>query len=202
MIEDYLTLEKAFDFYNKQLFSDTLKKIIITLQRKGKTYGYFSPNRFQNKTDKKISIDEIALNPDHFERNDELILSTLVHEMCHLWQSQHGEKYKPTVYHNKEWVIKMEQVGLIPSNTGAEGGKKTGQCVSHYIDKNGLFKTVTDKMLSEYKLNWKSFQNPKKEKAKTSKMKFTCSSCGQNAWAKESAQLKCGECDIEMEVQE
>jgi hypothetical protein len=32
-----------------------------------------------------------VLNPDHFGRTDELILSTLVHEMAHVWQKTHGK---------------------------------------------------------------------------------------------------------------
>jgi hypothetical protein len=33
----------------------------------------------------------------------------------------------------------MEEVGLIPSSTGAPGGKRTGQSMSHYIDPDGKF---------------------------------------------------------------
>ena len=35
-------------------------------------------------------------------------------------------------YHNKEWAAMMQAVGLVPSDTAAEGGKMTGQGVSHY----------------------------------------------------------------------
>jgi hypothetical protein len=39
----------------------------------------------------KITAHELALNPDVFTgRSDELILSTLVHEMVHVWQETHG----------------------------------------------------------------------------------------------------------------
>jgi predicted SprT family Zn-dependent metalloprotease len=34
---------------------------------------------------------ELALNPDEFtRRTDEMILSTLAHEMYHVWQQTHG----------------------------------------------------------------------------------------------------------------
>ena len=33
-------------------------------------------------------------------------------------------------YHNKEWAAKMKAIGLMPSNSGAVGGKETGQQMS------------------------------------------------------------------------
>ena len=40
-------------------------------------------------------------------------------------------------YHNAEWASKMESVGLVPSTTGAPGGARVGQAVSHYVDGEG-----------------------------------------------------------------
>jgi hypothetical protein len=62
------------------------------MQRKNKTYGYFAGDRFGTLDGEEIT-DEIALNPSHFrERTTEQSLSTLVHEMVHLWQHHRGEK--------------------------------------------------------------------------------------------------------------
>jgi hypothetical protein len=36
-------------------------------------------------------------------------------------------------YHDRVWGAKMEEVGLMPSNTGLPGGKKNGQQMTHYI---------------------------------------------------------------------
>ena len=58
--------------------------------------------------------------------------STLVHEMCHLWQEDFGKPSRGG-YHNRQWADKMIQVGLMPTDTGEPGGQLTGQRVTHYI---------------------------------------------------------------------
>jgi predicted SprT family Zn-dependent metalloprotease len=80
------------------------------------------------------------------DRTDRQIFSTLVHEMCHLWQSAHGKDYKKGA-HNKEWARKMEAIGLIPSATGEPGGKQTGRNVTHYIEIGGPFDVACDELL-------------------------------------------------------
>jgi hypothetical protein len=61
-------------------------------------------------------------------------LSTLVHEMVHVWQQHCGTPSKRG-YHNKEWATKMKSVGPQPSSTGMVGGKETGQRMSHYCNR-------------------------------------------------------------------
>jgi hypothetical protein len=46
-----------------------------------------------------------------------------------------------------------------------------------------------------FQLHWQSIPATKQGRAKkSSKTKFTCPECGQNAWAKPDALLICGEC--------
>ena len=81
----YAALNRAFDFFNARLFGGELPACLVTLQRKNKAYGYFAGGRFGSKDGAEIT-DEIALNPSHFKsRTDEQSLSTLAHEMAHLW---------------------------------------------------------------------------------------------------------------------
>ncbi len=40
--ETYSELQSAYDFFNKTLFYQTLPPCLITLQRHGSYYGYFS----------------------------------------------------------------------------------------------------------------------------------------------------------------
>ena len=139
---------------------------------------------------------ELALNPDSFiGRTDEMILSTLVHEMTHVWQQTHGNPPRRS-YHDRQWAGKMQEIGLQPSSTGEEGGKETGQRVSHYIILGGRYAKAYAKLAATgFQLHWQSV--PATERArgkKSSKTKFTCSECGLNAWAKPDALLICGEC--------
>ena len=56
-------------------------------------------------------------------------------------------------------------------------------------------KTYTKLAESGLQLHWQSIPTSEQGRAKkSSKTKFTCPECGQNAWAKPGALLICGEC--------
>jgi hypothetical protein len=175
-----------------------LATVLVTLQRHAKTKGYFSPERFSGRVD-KAAVHELALNPDNFTgRTDEMILSTLVHEMAHVWQQTYGEPSRRG-YHNRQWAGKMREIGLQPSSTGEPGGKETGQSVTHYIIPEGRYAKAYAKLAATgFQLHWQSVPAIASAK-KSSKTKFTCPDCGQNAWAKPGALLICGECFVEGE---
>jgi hypothetical protein len=135
-------------------------------------------------------------NPDNFTgRTDEMILSTLVHEMVHVWQQTYGNPPRRS-YHDRQWAAKMREIGLQPSSTGEEGGKETGQSMSHYVIPDGRYAKAYAKLAATgFQLHWQSI--PATEQArgkKSSKTKFTCPECGLNAWAKPDAHLICGMC--------
>jgi predicted SprT family Zn-dependent metalloprotease len=194
--EEYKAFQRAYDYFNTELFGGSLPDALITLQRNANTYGYLAADRFAGRADANITTHELALNPDHFGRTDEDILSTLVHEMVHLWQHVHGTPPRKS-YHDKQWAAKMKEVGLHPSDTGQPGGKETGQKMTHYIIAGGPYAQGAARLKeSGFELRWQSRTGDDKErKAKAaSKTKYTCPSCGQNAWAKPGATLICGEC--------
>jgi len=86
----YRAFQEAYDFFNAELFGGSLPHVLVTLQRHAKARAYFSPERFTGRTD-DAAAHELAMNPDSFNgRSDELILSTLAHEMAHVWQQSHG----------------------------------------------------------------------------------------------------------------
>ena len=201
---NYDGFNKAYDFFNRRLFSNELPRCLITMQR-GKTYyGFFAGGTWK-AAEGGEEADEIALNPSTFRsRTTEETLSTLVHEMAHLWQFHHGKPSR-NGYHNKEWGRKMREIGLVPSSTGKEGGKETGQKVSHYIDGIGRFKKECAALIE------KGFQVPyidflvdekKKKKKAASKTKYTCPECDLNAWAKPDVLILCGEYDAQLEAEE
>lgn len=198
--DHYKTLDEAFLFFNSALFNNDLPECLITLQRTSHSKGYYSPDQFKSRFMPK-TVDEIALNPDVFaSRTDEEILSTLVHEMVHLWQ-QHFDIPPRGNYHNRRWANKMLSIGLIPSSTGEPDGKQTGQSMTHYIEPGGLFQTEAARFLAAASLEWNAAgtNSEKLRKSNSSKTKFSCPSCGCNAWAKPTARLICGECEEEME---
>ena len=194
---NYTELTAAYDHFNAELFDRKLPPCLITMQRKNKALGYFAGGRFGTRDGQEIT-DEIALNPTHFMgRTVKDVLSTLVHEMTHVEQHHFGKPTRPG-YHNKQWAGLMRAVGLIPSNTGAPGGKDVGQQMTHYVEAGGRFERSCRALIDRgftlpYVELWGD-QDGKKAKKAASKTKYTCPECEANAWAKPGTSLICGAC--------
>lgn len=204
----YEGLQLAYDHFNTELFGDELPGCLITMQRHKGAYGYFSPKRFARVGKSEEVTDEIALNPAHFEeRGIKDVLSTLVHEMVHLWQEHLGQPPR-RCYHNKQWAWKMREVGLVPSTTEQPGGSDTGQRVGHYVRPEGPFELACRAFLVEHNgfLYFDKAGEPElekeREKKANSKTKYTCPACELNAWAKPEVHLVCGYCEEDMEPQD
>lgn len=211
-------LQAAYDFFNERLFEGRLPPCLITYTNRRIALGHFWPGQWKASGDVERVVDEIALNPYHF-RSKPIVetLSTLVHEMTHQEQQAEGKPGRRG-YHNKAWGVLMERVGLIPSATGAEGGKKTGQAMSHYIDPDGPFQRAVDDLLySGFTLTWGKPSlgglragkgglgvEGGKTAPKKSKVKYTCGECRANAWGKPGMNIGCLEHDnpTRMEEQE
>lgn len=209
--QNYGTLESAYAHFNQTMFGGTLPDCLITVQRQKGAYGYFSGDRFGRVGSPDQTTDEIALNPVHFHTVPiEILLSTLVHEMVHLWQYRFGKRPRRG-YHDKQWAAKMREVGLIPSDTGAPGGKETGQKMGDYIEAGGRFERAVKEWLAENS-NGRSIlyhdrvgdeeATRRRKKKAASKTKYTCPDCDTAAWGKPNLFLICGDCETRMEPEE
>lgn len=116
---EYGGLQHAYEHFNTSLFDGELPNVLITYQRKARSRGYFSPDRFAARGAASDSPEhELALNPDGFAgQTDQQICQTLAHEMCHVWR-QCCDTPSRIGYHDRLWAAKMKWVGLQPTSTG------------------------------------------------------------------------------------
>lgn len=149
----YAELQQAYDHFNARLFNGQLPQCLLTLQREKKTCGYFSAQRFGDQQGQRV--DEIALNPAYFAVEPlQEIMQTIVHEMVHLWQFHFGKPGRGR-YHNDEWADKMQSIGLMPSSTGAPGGRRTGDHMGDYMIAGGKFDLACQALLGDaFKISW------------------------------------------------
>lgn len=200
----YSDLERAYQHFNRFLFDGKLPDCLITFQRHKGAFGYFSGERFASMDGKEIT-DEIALNPATFDGRTPIeILSTLVHEMAHLWRHRCSDKKPPRGgYHDITWVEVMLEIGLTPQAVGGPVGKGTGDKVSHSIERDGRFEREAKRFLEKNTLGLYSDragdQETRKRKA-ASKTRYSCPACELNVWGKPGINLKCGDCDETMEA--
>jgi hypothetical protein len=194
----YKAFDEAFGHFNDELFGGNLPDVLITMQRRHRSRGYFAANRFGHRRGEEI-VDEIALNPAAMQdRSDREIASTLVHEMVHLWQERFGKPGRRG-YHNKQWAAKMDEVGLTPSHTGAPGGKRTGQSVSHVIVDGGLFDKAWG-LLAElgFAFDYQDRLTNGPETPRKLKVRYACRVCSIHVWGKPGLRIVCKDCDEPM----
>jgi hypothetical protein len=198
----WTALAKAFDHFNEHLFGSELdpSKVMLNASRRSHAAGFYWPGTWTAKegVNTGTSLDEISINPDYMSHTtDKDILSTLVHEMAHMWQQHFGKPSKKG-YHNKEWANKMEEVGLMPSATGMPGGKKTGPRMTHYIIEGGVFEQAYNNMPEDLKKLPFLGQNVNGPKKKVGYHKFVCTQdgCRQVVRGKESVKIACAPCSV------
>jgi predicted SprT family Zn-dependent metalloprotease len=186
----------AFGYFNRALFDGTLPRCLLNFSRHSRFRGFFAHKRWRKGAD---LTNEISLNPDVLNRPLAESMATLVHEMVHHWQHEFGNPSRAT-YHNREWADRMESIGLMPSDTGQPGGKRTGQRVSHHIVPDGPFDRAFQVMPTEYKLPWLSGAPSSETKPKRAdKLKYSCKGCNIAVWGKAELYIICGDCQERME---
>jgi hypothetical protein len=205
----YDELQQAYQYFNRVLFDGDLPPLLLTLQRKEqRVRGYYSPNRFAKAShDQFVDVlqttDELALNPQHFGGDPLVVLSTLVHEMAHVWRRRVECSPGRMGYHDLKWGTKMKTIGLHPSNTGAPGGRETGYQMNHFIVEGGPFHLAASRLIDEgFSFSWadrvKKGQSPTPQASlngnRSNRLRFVCPTCFGKAWAKPAMQLMCGAC--------
>lgn len=221
--EAYGALQFCYDYFNRTLFNSELPDALITLTRKRGALGYFDHSRFEKNGE--VTSHEISLNPKYTKLlGDRETLSTLVHEMVHLWRYEFGPLNKrggkgAGGYHDIIWADKMDELGLPPVNIGCGKGTRTGYRVTNTIKDGGPFDQACKALFAEgFRIDWHEvlptgedglagiggdipdLEGNGGSKRKKDKVKFTCPNqdCKLNAWAKPSAKLICGFCELPM----
>lgn len=204
-------LYRIFDILNREKFDGALKEPVITIQKgKGSCMGYFTLDKvWKDKTNAEDALAadesdensyyEINIDPRYFYGRDEVeIVGTLLHEMVHYFNKVSDVKDCSGNVHNKKFKAAAENVGLIVTKgkTVGWGYTEVSEELRDYI----LDEINPDKTVFDY---FRAGSRPKEHKTKKKSLfKFTCPECGMTAKAKNSAIIKCGACDINMDMED
>jgi len=221
--QQFNTLEDLFTFYNEKLFAGSLPYCLVNLSRHRQAAGFFIEKNWQSAVGE--TKHEISINPDTMGMGDMFWHSTLVHEIVHMWQFEFGKPSRYN-YHNKEWALKMMDIGLMPTSTGQPGGKPIGQNMDHYVMEERKFQQAFNSISQQELLNLRlpyintasmkllatvgdkrlGESGPDEIEAKLvesrsgKKSKYTCV-CGVNVWGKSGLALHCNSCNADFEEQ-
>lgn len=146
-------LDKAYAHFNERLFDNELPPCMIRMQSTRATRSLFDPNRFVTR---ELQIAHcIDINPQIFASSTvKQVLGVLVSEMAQVWAHKHNSRGRRG-YHSTGWADRMEKLGLMPSDTGKQGGKRTGERVLHYVIAGGPFEIAADDLIATgFTITW------------------------------------------------
>ena len=203
--QQFKQFQNLYNHFNKRLFDNDLPACILLLSTSvKKVAGHFTSQRWEDRAGNTTY--EITMNPYFMSEAEDLeICKKLAEVMVLLWQYEYGTPSRKD-YYNKEWANKMESIGLIPSHTGKEGGKRTGQNMDSYHHPKELFikaaKKISEKWLFPFRLTeaqWERLSVSRKKAKKKLKTTYRCS-CGDTFWGKSDLKARCKKCNTLFKV--
>lgn len=206
-------LQRMYRFLNDRYFDNELETPVITIHTDTTSgaYGWITVNKVWSSKDEKW-FREINITAEHLNRSADLIITTLLHEMCHLYNIQHGiqDTSRGGTYHNGEFKKACEARDMT-----VEKSDKYGYCITKPTER--LTQLVNEKCrVGCFKLERKKTYrdgtpkitigggNNGKEKTisrtKQSSRKYTCPSCGLTVRATKdiSGKLMCVDCSCQL----
>lgn len=210
-------LYRIFSILNHDKFSDSLPEPVITIQKtRGNVLGHFSAAKVwrdkNNVKDGVFTVDdadetayyEINIDPRWVcTRTTEEVVETLLHEMCHYRNEMEGINDCNGSNHNKKFKSMAESVGLLVEKGSGVGYGYTSLSdeLKQYIEEEI---EPDDKAFEYFRAGaaLSSGDNGTKKPREKKTFKYTCPFCEQTAKGKRDIVLKCGVCDVEMEIED
>lgn len=195
-------LEVIFDKANEKFYDNKLIRPIITIQTgKRSVLGWCSVGK--RWVDSDNSYYEINIVAENLARSLDDIVETMLHEMVHLYNSQHGvSDCTRTQYHNKKFKEVAEAHGLIAEKAGYRGYTLTK------LNDDGVkfVNELTANGIGDFELNRgvPSESEPKIGIGKTPIKMYTYEcECGIKIRNKSGLlNIVCGDCGCKFELQE
>lgn len=200
-------LEKIFRTCNEHYFNNELIEPIITIQSTPKAYGHVTVNKVWKR--KNENTYELNIGAGTLNRPIENVVSTMLHEMVHIYNLQKGiqDTSRGGSYHNKKFKDKAESVDLKISYHDKYGWTITEPTVK-------LLEFILEKNWSDILINREEGYNPfsgittkpgdgntkviPPAPGKTSSTrKYQCKNCGMSVRATKdlTGKLLCTDCN-------
>jgi len=193
----YTELDRAYVAFNVALFDGDLPGCLITLTRRRRSQGFIKLGQFCS-SDRSETTDEIGLNPQRFDGvPDDEIQALLVRLMCHQWRAYQDRPPKKPSYCDEVTASKLESLGLVPTDTGKPGGRRTGSNIGHYIIEDGLFAGVAAARKFDRDRLFYDLSKEQDPRERRNKATFTCPLCKIKRYGDTpKAPPLCGSCSV------
>ena len=206
-------LEKIFRALNADSFAGELEEPIISIMSTPGAFGHITVGKVWKR--KGEDRHELNIAADWLQRPIENVVATMIHEMVHLYNIQHGiqDTSRGGSYHNKKFKEEAEKHMI-----RIEKSEKYGWTITSPTDE--LLEYIMDKGWGDIDMGrgglWGLLGTsggnkgtgaavgadgePEKGKPKSNSRRYVCPGCGLIARTTKDARLTCGECELEMEL--
>lgn len=214
-------LNNIYDSLNRDYYNGELPEVVITIQSSSnrRAYGWFAKDRWGIMNDRKKGFDEINISAEYLSRPIENIISTLQHEMVHLYceVNEIKDTSNNNVYHNKRFKEEAEKRGLSIEKAPTIGWSVTTptEVFKEYINTLNInednFKFFRrspyfipmsvgdgDTEGGDGEDNGGNEEDNKTAEPKKKSTKYTCPTCGIEVRGFIGLHIKCCDCDCEM----
>ena len=203
-------IEKMYRQLNADKFGGELEEPIITIQSTPRAYGHVTCGKVWKSKDNFRY--ELNIGAGTLDRPIEETVSTLLHEMVHIYNLMHDiqDCSRGNTYHNKKFRDKATEVGLV-----IEHDKKIGWSITSpsenlmdYIITQGWTDILMNRQES-LRITGISGGNgsstgttEKPPKKPSSTRKYICPHCGMSVRATKDVRIMCVDCMELMEKEE
>lgn len=219
-------LHNAFELINRDFFENELKDAAITIQSRGNrknVLGWCTTAKIWLNGESADSY-EINIVAEYLDRGFESVMTTLMHEMIHLYHIQKDIKdvSRGGTYHNKTFKAKAEEIGFDVVYDDKIGfswcvpTENMKQKLNSYKLNKELFNVSRYATDIEYEKRKKKaieeakkagltqedideviekIENEKKKKKRKTYIKYKCPCCETTVRATKQVAIRCDECD-------
>ncbi len=197
-------LEKIFKLLNEVYFENALSIPVITIQSTPRAYGHVSvANKWSIMG---AGTKELNIGAGTLDRPIEETVSTMLHEMVHIYCMEKGIKdtSRGGSYHNKNFKAEAEKRDL-----QIDYSQKYGWTVTSPTEKILDFCILYE--LQDIYISRQEEEEGKASKGKgggdasrkpSSTRKYICPKCGASVRATRQVNIICGDCNIRMEQEQ
>ena len=230
-VELYGKVQTVIDELDKEFFSGKGKQkipsVVFAINNRCKScvVAYVQADALYDKSnDKKLQY--MAINPDYLNRSLGEIVSTICHELCHVYENAFIHIARGG-YHDKQWAELMSDCGLTPVYLN-----KSKTAVTHKIAEGGVFEEFVKKFEEEHGKDFFNIvsysselqKRTRKElgiedgedddepradnadkpikKYNRNKIKYVCPECQAKVWGKAGLNIYCSDCECSFEEEE